>query len=461
MTPKPIACVLAFILLITPRARAAPSDHFVTADGSGNTCTQAAPCALTTALDLAEDGDAIYVAQGTYTGTGSAVVTITQSIALYGGWDGATTTPIVRDPRILPILDGEGARRVIHISGMITPTIDGFWITGGYKVSEGGGIYVHNASPRIQHNYIVSNGTTSPESITDSRGGGIFIDGVGSPIITHNKLYENAATYGSGIYHDGGNTAAATITHNAIKNNAFWDTFTDTAGGGLFIDRAPDLVKHNLIEANGAARGAGIYIWAAAPRIEANRMLHNEGYHDGSGLAMGNNAKPTLVNNWFINSRLYVTHAAPEVVNNTITGGNASRTGHAIHIEQVSCYLPYCLAGTYLNNIISGYEVGIYGEGPILPVIDFNNLWANNTDYDLPDGVKIGAHNIGVDPLFVRGGSDYHLQDASPCVNAGDPSGLPPAPPSDIDGHPRPADGRVDIGADEVPLRVLLPLTLR
>ena len=88
-----------FLLLMgAPQiARAAPGDLFVTPTGSGD-CSQASPCALQTALSTATNGDTIYIAGGTYNGAGAAVITVTKSITLYGGWDGATTIPPVRDP---------------------------------------------------------------------------------------------------------------------------------------------------------------------------------------------------------------------------------------------------------------------------------------------------------------------------------------------------------------------------
>ena len=99
---------------------------FVVPDGTGSACSQANPCALQTALSQAKESDAIYVAQGTYTGVGDAVIIITESIALYGGWDRGTAAPPVCDPARHPAtLDGEGARRVIYVAEGTSPTIDG------------------------------------------------------------------------------------------------------------------------------------------------------------------------------------------------------------------------------------------------------------------------------------------------------------------------------------------------
>lgn len=58
--------------LHTAQATPTTTERFVTPTGSGSACTQSTPCALQTALDLATDGDTIYVAEGTYAGTGTS-----------------------------------------------------------------------------------------------------------------------------------------------------------------------------------------------------------------------------------------------------------------------------------------------------------------------------------------------------------------------------------------------------
>ncbi|MFC1854959.1 choice-of-anchor Q domain-containing protein [Thermodesulfobacteriota bacterium] len=59
------------------------------------------------------------------------------------------------------------------------------------------------------------------------------------------------------------------------------------------------------------------------------------------------------------------------------------------------------------------------------------------------------------DPLFV-GGSDYHLTDTSPCINAGDDGTVTGAtvPTDDREGtsRPQPVGGAIDIGAYEISL---------
>ena len=105
---------------------------FVSTTGSGTVCSQDQPCSLETALAHGGSGDIIYVAVGTYTGTGDNVVELTEDILLYGGWNGALSGPVSRNPKLYQtVLDGENARRVIYIAPGTSPAIDGLTITQG------------------------------------------------------------------------------------------------------------------------------------------------------------------------------------------------------------------------------------------------------------------------------------------------------------------------------------------
>lgn len=75
------------------------------------------------------------------------------------------------------------------------------------------------------------------------------------------------------------------------------------------------------------------------------------------------------------------------------------------------------------------------------------------------DGVRIedgalnwGAGNIDKDPQFVDAGQgDYHLDDCSAAVNAGDPEYNPKLNEVDLDGEQRLIGTAIDMGVDEVP----------
>jgi len=73
-------------------------------------------------------------------------------------------------------------------------------------------------------------------------------------------------------------------------------------------------------------------------------------------------------------------------------------------------------------------------------------MWKYSDIAPMPVG---GTGNIGTDPMFVNPeADDYHLAAGSPCVNTADPAATVDI---DFDGDPRPAQGRADMGADEVP----------
>jgi hypothetical protein len=87
------------------------------------------------------------------------------------------------------------------------------------------------------------------------------------------------------------------------------------------------------------------------------------------------------------------------------------------------------------------------------PILQFNDVFA-------PSGVPYGGTctdqtglngNISADPIFVNpSAGDFHLQAASPAMNAGTNS-APNLPVTDKDGRPRIIDGVVDMGAFEFP----------
>jgi hypothetical protein len=228
------------LLVLLQAARASPGSLFVKPGGAGD-CTQAGPCSLTTALAQAVDGDTIYVAAGIYTGTHEAVIKVTKSITLYGGWDGAASGAVVRDSSLhITTLDGENARRVIQITGNVSPTIDGFTITRGnatnatWDTGLGGGILSTDASPIVQNNVIVSN--TASITPTSGNGGGIYLsNGAASTVISGNLVLSNVATIGTlgsggGVYLAYG-YITPTIVNNIIVSNTYGiNAHTDASG---------------------------------------------------------------------------------------------------------------------------------------------------------------------------------------------------------------------------------------
>jgi hypothetical protein len=112
------------------------------------------------------------------------------------------------------------------------------------------------------------------------------------------------------------------------------------------------------------------------------------------------------------------------------------------------------------NNIIYGFEYGIclartIGLEEKTARIYYNNVYGNQENYHIGDPPTpldlTGVNgNVSVDPVFVDyENGDLHLQDNSPCINAGDPDYIPEPGETELDGKPRVIGGRIDMGAYE------------
>ncbi|MBU0703309.1 MAG: right-handed parallel beta-helix repeat-containing protein, partial [Chloroflexi bacterium] len=359
---------LTLILLAgLQRAQAAPAGTllFVKTSGSGTACTQLSPCTLQIALAQAADGDTGYVAGGAYTGAGGAVITVTKSITLYGGWDGASGGPVERDPAAYPTtLDGEDQRRVVYIENNTAPTLEGFVITGGHGDFSGGGIYAESASPIIRNNQIVSNSAAGD-------GGAIFVNR-GSAQIVGNTIMENTATWSGGLRII--NDADVTIVGNEIVGNV-----ASIAGGGIDIEccgGATPFIARNFIASNqGGSRGGGVIVQDTNARLENNILASNQA-SEGAGIWLqGMASHPVSIT----------------LVHNTLVG--QTNGDEAVWAE------PYVTA-TLVNNILASHSTGITTTAPASSTVlaAFNLFWndadpVTGSDAVLGDPLQIGrAH---------------------------------------------------------------------
>jgi len=330
--------LLALWLVAMVPAHADPAVRYVAPDGDDSKlCDSIADRCRTVqrAIDVADPFDEIRVATGTYTDVAGTVAVINKTVTLLGGWDGAFNEA-TRDPGANPtILDALQTGAVISITGYVSPTVDGFTITGG-KAPDGGGVHIYDASPIIQNNVITANLTITSGIYADGRGGGIYVGGTSYAIIAENLILSNTSGYGGGIYHDG--STAITIIANEIAGNV-----ASYRGGGILVENSPDIVQANVISGNTAAGdGGGMLIWHAALQVEANRITGNSA-NSGGGISMGNNATPSLLNNLVIsNARdgLLIGSSSPVVVNNTIVGSGLTASRYMASISGAALVAP-------------------------------------------------------------------------------------------------------------------------
>lgn len=409
--------VILFFLLgssvFSRTTHADSGDLFVSTSGSGVLCTQADPCDLTTALLDAQDNDHIYVATGIYTGTGTAVITLTDDISLQGGWDGSTTFPIVVNPLLYPtILDGQNARRVVDIVDGAAPVLDGFTLTDGYGDFSGGGVRSVSSHPTVQNCIIQHNRA-------DGDGGGIFINR-GSAQILNNQILNNSGTWAGGLRII--NNAQVTLRGNYISGNT-----ADSSVGGIDIDccgGSTVSVEENWITDNsGSSYGGGIAV-KYTNALLVNNMIAENTASEGAGVyTAGSDSFPAEI----------------EMINNTLSGLNSG--DHAVWFEE---YVTAILTNNILSNFSSGISVN--DPGSVTITADHNLFW-NTID------TIVGTNVIQEDPLM---DASYHLTAESPAIN----NGIDVSLSIDIDGNPRP-NGAYDIGADEFYFTLFLQLINR
>jgi hypothetical protein len=246
---------LVIIILATQPIRAAGPWYVAPGGSDGNDClSPGTACAtINGALGKADPGDTIYVATGTYTGTGWEVVRLNKNVTLSGGWDGTFTTQSGTST-----IDGEDARQGIVVNSGVTAIVECFTIRNGVTGSNGGDI--HNSGTLTLNSITVQNGFAA-------RGGGIYNDG-GTLTLNNSAVSGNTiGLYGGGIYASGG---TLTLNSSAVTGN------TAGAGGGIFNNAGSILALNNsTVSGNTASAGGGFYIHSGTVILNSSTVASN------------------------------------------------------------------------------------------------------------------------------------------------------------------------------------------
>ncbi|UCG15468.1 MAG: hypothetical protein JSV19_09235 [Phycisphaerales bacterium] len=248
-----------------------------------------------------------------------------------------------------------------------------------------------------------------------------------------------------------------TVTHSATRGLALMSAYTDwDMDGGL-------MVTYNGLEGVKADHiGGSTLTTRDSSGSGPNRIAGNLG---GGVLNAGDaGVGYCSLGNCIISENagaqgggLTSDYATTIVKNSIIAGNSSSGQGGAVSAVGGTVTMANC---TIVNNTAGGGAGGLYSSVANLTVSE-SILWGNSADqidgsaivsYSDVQGGYAGPGNIDRDPVFADPTSgDYHLQRSSPCVNAGDPTFVPGAGETDIDGDQRVQGGFVDMGADETP----------
>lgn len=397
-----------------------------TGTDSGGCTVPSTPCrTVQYAVDAASSGDVVKVAAGLYTDVNDQggpfqvqVVYIDKTITIRGGY---TTTNGFGDPPHPDVnpttLDARLQGRVICVTGAISPTIEGFHITGGGAVGlggglwgedAGGGVYIEQSSATLSYNTIFGNRAYS--------GGGLYL--WNSNAILSNNVISDNLSYGSGPLPAGGGGLYLLEGSVKLEGNAFTANRALDSGGAvkLFNSDATTLTRNTFV-ANVAKLGGGLYLYSSDARVARNAIISNSATSTGGGLYISSGSNAPITRNTIISNTasagggLYLSGNGVSLTRNTFRANSAGDGG--------GLYLAGSDASVGENLIIS--NLANRGGGLYLSESDAslhrNLVQANSADYGA--GLALSLSDATLANTLVTGnlggiGSGLYIQGSSP-----------------------------------------------
>jgi autotransporter-associated beta strand protein len=471
-------------------------DHSATGLNNGTNWADAFT-SLSSALAAAVAGQAIWVAQGTYTPTAGTDRTVSfrlgRNVSIYGGYaGGGAANPDARDVgRYRSILSGDigaagdtsdNSYHVVASDSVDgTAVLDGFTITGGnanggFPYDGGGGMCnAYWSSPTLANCTFTGNSTGS--SSFAGYGGGMYNKDYCSPTLTNCQFIANSAGsesfpgFGGGMYNS--SHTSPVLTNCMFTANSAQD------GGGMYNSSQSSPTLTNCTFSANSTRftgdGGGMYNSSSSPTlINCAFTANSTGSHgfSGSGGGMFNvSSSPTVTNcvfagNWTSSSNFNRSgggmynyyYSSPILTNCTFAANSAvgptAKGGGMYNYETCSPQLTNCILwGNWAANGSQTYN------DKSEPVVTYCSV----------QGGYGGTGNIDLDPQFVRNPDagpdgtwgtadddfgDLRLRTNSPCIDAGKNAAVPTSITADLAGNPRFADvpGVADSGSGTAPI---------
>ena len=316
----------------------------VTTGGTSDGSTWASASSLTNALAQAAASDTLWVKEGNY--TNATAFEVTNSLTVYGGFDGTEAALVDRALTGESVLDGRG----LDGSGCVTISsgdvlVDHMVISNGYR-SNGGGIYAlgHTSLTLVDSRI---DGCAMTQGST-GRGGGAFVDG-GTLTLTRASFVNNtggsAAYYprGFGMYTFG---AAVQMTDCVFSNNAYSGGTNPnrgsrgsgfyTEGGTLSAVNCTFVGNKGTIQGSTPPSGGGAgYVMGDAVAAFTNCMFYNN-REDRNGANSGNTYGGGTL-------RVYGSSTKVNLYGCTITNSVSENSGGAFYVDSGNLSLQNCV----------------------------------------------------------------------------------------------------------------------
>ena len=260
--------VAVFALAFQGQARAATAVWYVSAAGSdSNSCAvPASPClTIDGAIGKAAAGDTVEVAVGTYTGSGTNVVTVDKDLTLSGGWNSTFAQLTGRST-----INGQNAHRGLLVASTATATVSRFEVMNGAPPSspdpfaQGGGILM-SGTLNLDHSYVHDNVqgvetagaplTITNSTISENQGGGVVLYNIfGNFTITiTNSTIANNTGSGVNLAILGAHSSVLTLKSDTITNNSSGSA-DPNIGGGISAESGWDIaLEDTIVSGNTAA----------------------------------------------------------------------------------------------------------------------------------------------------------------------------------------------------------------
>jgi hypothetical protein len=276
-------------------------------------------------------------------------------------------------------------------------------------------------------------------------------------------------------------SARAFYLHNRESADALIQGFTildgaATQGGGIYLGSYVNAGVHNcIVQGCTADRGGAIYAYRGSPTITNCRLRANTATQRGGAIeyigppAFGSSiGRPDILdclitnNGASLGGGIAISGMRAEVtIRNCTLSANGATTGGGLYCSGADTTMRNCIL--WADDANTGAEIALY-PFTVFPYeldIDYCDVQGGYLGIGGLGGagtVVWGPHNITVNPAVVDISywgdpdwalRDYHLTSGSPCIDAGDPSFVPPPGETDLDGNGRIVNEIVDMGAYE------------